>query len=109
MCSTRECDVALNLYCSNSLGNIKKMSKILFPLCHLHKRVQFTLFSRIIFIWYLMFLEKRELLLSKNKIPAGQLLGLSLVYMTRISREIVYLEECSDTKEVKMFWFIKLI
>jgi len=36
-----------------------------------------------------MFLEKRELLLQ---IPLDQLLGLSIIYMMRISHEIVYLK-----------------
>ena len=53
-----------------------------------------------------MVLEKKEVItLAKNNIPPDQLLGLSIVYMQRISSEIV----CSDTKEIKIFWFIKLI
>jgi len=50
---------------------------------------------------------KERVALAKNKIPPNQLLGLSLVYMKRISSEIVYSN--SDTNEVKIFWFIKLI
>ena len=66
---------------------------------------------------YFIFLDNRHLVsdvsrkervaLAKNKIPPNQLLGLSLVYMKRISSEIVYSN--SDTNEVKIFWFIKLI
>jgi len=48
--------------------------------------------------------RKERVALAKNKIPPNQLLGLSLVYINRISSEIVYLN--NDTNEVKIFWFI---
>ena len=66
---------------------------------------------------YSVFLDNRHLVsdvsgkervaLAKNKIPPDQLLGLSFIYLKRISSEIVYLN--SDTNKVKIFWFIKLI
>jgi len=56
---------------------------------------------------HMMFPEKEELALTKNKIPPNQLLGFSLVYIKRIGSKIVYLN--SDTNKVKIFRFIKLI